>query len=97
MRFGNERRNNRFVSDTLEISTRYRLKRAYVAKLLKQRGVKESARARAAELGISPPVAWRLFHEPEPGEAEFYAGPKAVNAINNYFGDEDPRLLWEAA
>lgn len=97
LRFAHEPSENRFVSDTLLISSRYRVKRAYVVELLKQRGVKASARARAAALGISPSVAWRLLHEPEPGEAEFYAGPAAAAAIFRSFPNENPTDLVEAA
>lgn len=85
------------MSDTLEISERYRVKREYVAALLRDRGVKPSARARAKALGISPPVAWRLFYKPKPGEPEFFAGPKAAKAICDAFPEEKQADLMESA
>jgi hypothetical protein len=77
------------------IASRYRLRRTYVAKLLETRGVKASARGRAAALGISPATAWRLFHVPEDDEPEFFAGPDAVNAVCASFPDESFHKLWE--
>lgn len=79
------------------ISKRYRLRRAYVARLLEKRGIKPSAQARADAMGISKATAWRLFCKPTPGKTEFFAGPDVVNAVNATFPDEPPARLWEAA